>query len=1393
MQVIKRNNKKEPVQFDKITNRIRKLIKCEDIDPILITQKLSSRIYPGITTTELDILASQICMAMIMDNPDFGILGGRIAISNHQKNTDNDFLTVMFKLANNLDIHGELSPLINEEAFEISRAYEKEINNIIDMDRDFLLDFFGFKTLERSYLLKAGLGNDKKIVERPQHLFMRVAIGIHGNDMENVKKLYDNISLKRYTHATPTLFNAAGVYPQMSSCYLQSIEDSIEGIFETYRDCGLISKWAGGIGIHISNIRAKGSYIRKTGGQSDGIMTLLKTFNSVARQFNQCFAPNTIVYTTNGPKRIDNITEGDKVITLDGTSKSVMAIKKTHVNKEVLRIKSVYSADYVTVTPEHEIYVLKGQKKKIPHSEIINKLISGKLKGEFIPAKDMTTDDIVCYPIPKIETEKCNLVKDQCRFYGIIMGDGYLSKKNKINIEGGVILCYSKDKTIKFVRDFLVKYDCQFLETEGVHCIQIRWEHTSNVFGFCYDDLYDNNHKKYISNSFLKMDETNSISLIHGLIEASGHVGKEIYCTSTNMNLVESLRYLLLKLGVLSSGFIKSSPVKNITNKKLLYTLRIPKVSIICDLFGVESSKKLGYFQHNGVLYSKIKSISKLDYSGLVYDLNIQDNHNYLTQMGLVHNSGKRMGSFAIYIEPHHPDIFTFLDAKKNQGDDNERAKDLFYALWVPDLFMKRLENNEKWSLFCPDRCPGLNESVGDDYVKLYEKYEKEGKFNKQIDARDLWKAVISSQIETGTPYILYKDACNLKSNQQNLGVIKSSNLCVAGDTKILTKEGYYSIKDLQDKDVEVWNGKEWSFTNVRKTGENIKLITVELSNGVKLKCTEYHKFYVQDNQESIRAIDLRPDMIIQQYLLPSGYDDILENLFIRTVNNSHEVTPTNLIRVDNLSVKIVEDYNEFGDTYCFNETSEHKGIFNGILTGNCSEIIQYSSKLETACCNLASICLSSILKKPTVNNITDLVEWSNLLSEDNKRIFNSLFTGTLKLFSKEDCLYCKLLKSLLKDTGLIYEEINSIEAEKYRIMSRPVPSVMKPFETVPQLFVEDEGKVYHIGGYEETWEILKPRVDHELLYSLSYELIENLNKVIDKNFYPIDKTRSSNMLHRPVGVGVQGLADLFMSLKLPFDSDSARSINKDIFETMYFGAMTASCDLAKKEGAYSTFKGSPLSNGNFQFNLWGLNDSDLSGRWDWGRLRDNVIDYGVRNSLLIALMPTASTSQIMGSVAEAFEPITSNLYARRTLAGEFTVINPYLIKDLISLDIWNEDTKNRLQYDRGSVQNIKGLPKFLKDIYRTAYEIPQKSIITMSAERGPFVCQSQSLNLFFEKPDFRKLTASHFLGWKLGLKTGSYYIRSKPAINSQRFGMDIAKEQKMKDEDDKECLSCGA
>ena len=580
--------------------------------------------------------------------------------------------------------------------------------------------------------------------------------------------------------------------------------------------------------------------------------------------------------------------------------------------------------------------------------------------------------------------------------------------------------------------------------------------------------------------------------------------------------------------------------------------------------------------------------------------------------------------------------MFEFLDAKKNVGSDDIRARDLFYALWVPDLFMKQVETEGDWHLMCPDMSPGLPDVYGKDFEDLYWKYVTQGKYVKKIKARDLWKAIIVAQVELGIPYIGYKDHVNRKSNQKNIGTIKSSNLCI--------------------------------------------------------------------------------------------------------------------------------------------------------------EINEVSDSRETAVCNLASICLPSIVEKANLNDITNS-PWYSLLNSNDIPKVDIILEGVLKLFSKEDCVYCKLLKGLLNDIGLEYEEIDSEQAEKYRIMSTLSLQTEKPFETVPQLFSLIDDKVHHIGGYTDTWTIMKPRLNYKKLMELSYELIDNLNKVIDKNFYPTDKTRISNTRHRPTGLGVQGLADVFIMLKIPFDSEEARDINKNIFETMYFGALNSSHDLAVNESPYSTFEGSPLSKGEFQFNLWGLKDTDLSGMWDWDKLRQNIIKNGVRNSLLIALMPTASTSQIMGSFVEAMEPLSSNLYTRRTLAGEFTVMNQYLVKDLIDLDIWSEDTKARLQYDRGSVQNIPNLPKFLKDIYRTAYEIPQKSIITMSAERGPFVCQSQSLNLFFEKPDFKKLTAAHFLGWKLGLKTGSYYIRSKPAVQPQRFGMDIEKEKQFEKENnnDTECLSCGA
>lgn len=882
MFVTKRDGTHEKVHFDKITSRISKMtynLNQDIIDPPVITQKIISRIYSGIKTTELDELASQVCMGMIIDHYEFGILASRLSISNHQKNTKSKLVDVCYQLMHeNRDVNGNPAPLISDDIYNIIQTSADEIEGMIDYDRDYLIDYFGFKTLERSYLLKVTHnGKDKVIVERPQHLFMRVAIGIHGTDFDSVKKTYDNISMKRYTHATPTLFNASSPYPAMSSCFLLGTHDSIEGIFQTITDCANISKWSGGIGIHISNIRCNGSYIRKTGGTSEGIMPMLKVYNDTARMVNQ---------------------------------------------------------------------------------------------------------------------------------------------------------------------------------------------------------------------------------------------------------------------------------------------------------------------------------------------------------------SGKRNGSFALYLEPHHADIFTFLDAKKNSGSDEIRARDLFYALYISDLFMETVETNGDWYLMDPNQSLGLTDVYGEEYKSLYRRYVDEGKFVKKIKARELWEHIIASQIEHGLPYMAYKDHVNKKSNQKNLGTIKSLNLCI--------------------------------------------------------------------------------------------------------------------------------------------------------------EIAQYSDENETACCNLSSISLPSIIETHPST------AWYDLLTDKEQTQYMLLRVGKLYLYSSEDCDYCKLIKKLMEPFLHRINFISKEEAEGLRKQS----SSSLPFDTIPQLFVktDDDNVTYHIGGYEDVWNILRPRINYKKLEEYAYDLTKNLNKVIDKNYYPTEKAKYSNMKHRPIGIGIQGLADVFMLLKLEFTSDAAREINRLIFETMYWGAMSASLDLVVKENEmpYSTFGGSPLSFGKFQFNLWDVDEKDLSGRYDWKSMREKVMTHGVRNSLLIALMPTASTASIFGNT-ESFECITSNLYTRNVLSGVFTMVNKYLVQDLMSLGLWTKETKDRLIFDKGSVQNIKGLPKFLKDIYKTSYEIDQKLLIKMSAERGIFVCQSQSLNLFFDKPSFKTLTSSHFHAWKLGLKTGMYYLRTRAGTSGQNFALDTKTEKKLKEEDDEGCLNCSA
>jgi len=612
-----------------------------------------------------------------------------------------------------------------------------------------------------------------------------------------------------------------------------------------------------------------------------------------------------------------------------------------------------------------------------------------------------------------------------------------------------------------------------------------------------------------------------------------------------------------------------------------------------------------------------------------------------------VNQAGRRKGSIAVYMEPWHADIMDFLELRLNQGDEEARCRDLFSAMWIPDLFMKRVEEGGKWSLFCPDKAPGLADCFGDAFEALYTKYEEEGLANATVPAADVWKAILKSQTETGTPYMLYKDACNAKSNQKNLGVIKSSNLCVAPETKILTSEGQQTISELKDQEVQVWNGEEFSKVTVHQTGENQKLLTVNTSKGLSVRCTPYHKFWVVGHDTPIEAQHLEKDMKIIKHSLPDG--------------SIH----------DDVKIVSVEDLGDTADTFCFNEPLKHRGVFNGIITGNCTEILEFTDKDETAVCNLASLALPKYVNKET-----------------------------------------------------------------------------KSFE-------------------------------YEKLHEVTKIVVKNLNRVIDRNFYPVETARHSNMKHRPIGLGVQGLADVFILCGLPFDCEESRLMNAHIFETMYHASLEASSELAEVEGSYESFEGSPASQGILQPDMW-EGETKFSGRYDWEAMRERVKTKGLRNSLLMAPMPTASTAQILGN-NECFEPYTTNIYLRRTLAGEFVVVNKHLVDDLKKVGLWSKEMKDLMVKAGGSIQNIVDIPENIKNLYKTVWEISQKCIIDMAADRGRFVDQSQSMNLFMESPTMSKLSSMHMYAWKSGLKTGMYYLRSKAKARPIQFSLEP------------DCVACSA
>ena len=1065
MQVLKRDGSKEDVSFDKVLNRIRNSAEKLDVNPTLIAQRTLLRIYDGVKTSELDELAAQLSISLMTTNPDYGTLAARIAISNHHRNTSDKFTEVVQVLSNQITKTGKTSN-VSQELIDICQKHGDKINKKIDYERDYLFDYFGFKTLEKlQYLLRDVHG---KTLERPQHLIMRVSLALWSTDLDRAFETYDLLSHKYFIHATPTNFNAGTPRQQLSSCFLLSMKsDSIVGIYDTLKDCAQISKYAGGIGLHIHDIRAKGSHIKGTNGTSNGIIPMLRNFNDTARYVDQCFTPDTLVYTDSGIREISRILPGRKVLTSDNKYHTVL--------------------------------------KQVVHE------YSGTM---------------------------CEI---------------------KLEMDGMRKVCVTEDHPILSVK-------------------------TNNPYDISLDTVL---------------------------------AGIKAGVKEVEYNEVKNLR----------AGDFTVFP---------------------------------------GGVFKRIESIVPVEYTGKVYDFEIDGPHDYtVVHLGVAHNGGgKRNGSFAIYLEPWHADVEDFLKLKLNTGSEEERCRDLFYALWIPDLFMERVEKNEKWTLFCPSEAPGLADVYGDEFNALYTKYEAEGRGRKQVEAQKLWFKVLDSQIETGTPYLLYKDAANKKSNQKNVGTIKSSNLCVAPETYILTDKGQQQISTLVGQEVNVWNGDKWSKTTVMKTGENQKLITVHLSNG-SITCTPYHKFILQGtsikNGTRVEAIDLTPGMKLIEW----------------EYNN----------KIISATVLKIIDSNRTDDTYCFNEPENNAGVFNGILTGNCVEIIEYSSPEETAVCNLASIALPMYVDKK----------------------FN----------------------------------------------------------------------------FDKLREVVKVA-------------IRNLNRVIDINYYPTPETETSNMRHRPVGLGVQGLADVFALLRMPWESEKAADLNQRIFEHMYYAAIEASSEIAEKEGTYSTYKGSPVSEGKFQYDLWGVTPiTEKDGTLNWAQLKEKVANYGIRNSLLIAPMPTASTSQILG-FNECIEPFTSNIYTRRTLAGEYIIVNKHLLKDLDKRGLWNEDMKQKIIARNGSIQGIEEIPPVLQKLYKTSWEIKQKTLIDMATARGAFICQSQSLNLFVADPNYAKLTSMHFYSWKQGLKTGIYYLRTRAPVMAQKFTVDpdLQKEAEKSEQNRKKeegCVMCSS
>ena len=1562
MRVKKRDGELEDIAFDKILNRIRKLGAEAgiQINYQSLVMKVIDQLYDTISTTKIDELAAEQCASLSTNHPDYATLASRIVVSNHQKNTDHNFANVIEKLHNFKNEKDEHKPLISKRVYDFVKQFSVELNLMIDHKRDYLIDYFGFKTLERAYLFRI----NNKVVERPQHMWMRVSVAIHEDSSSNpteclrlIKETYDLMSQKYFTHATPTLFNAGTQRPQLSSCYLISMEeDSIDGIYNTLKDCAQISKWAGGIGLHIHNVRAKGSFIQGTNGTSNGIVPMLRVFNNTARYVDQCVHPETIIYTTSGPIQIQHCSFGEtKIFNLKGEYETIENVLEHPYEGDIYNIETMHSIDNLKITPEHPVFVLRNQNRGVNYNVIKNRIDKKIIDFEWIEPNELNLNDMIVYSIPQYSNDIPTISEDDCFMYGIILGDGCMSNED----QNGYISLHTHHK--KHLLDFAINYfekRCvQFRIVTDQNTTRIRWNKNINI-PFRYNDVYDINKEKHIISKWLNLPTEKSKYILKGLLETDGCNNKELVFDNTSRNLIESVRFICLKMGILTSGYIRdrigeSHETKNgfITNKKINYCLRVPKTKNICDLMEIiyNDNQFYKFLKYNNYLLTRIKSINKEYYNGTLYDLQMKKEHNYMLHNGIVHNGGgKRNGSFAIYLEPWHADIEDFLEMRKNHGDEEMKARDLFYALWIPDIFMERVKDNGKWCLFCPNECPGLADVYGAEFEALYSNYEKNGKARKTLNARDLWFKILDAQMETGTPYLLYKDAANKKSNQKNLGTIKSSNLCVAPETLILTDKGHIEIQTLTDQTVNVWNGNEWSSVVVKKTGEDQELIDVYTDDGSKLTCTPYHKFYIQNNYssnsiEKINAENLKPnDKIIKceypvidgcekmPYAYTHGFfcgDGTYTNITNELESScKYKALPNHFFCKRHLPYETEyyladkESMIEEENLKCQAKSYVKKPIV--YLYGEKKNLLEYIDKRSyTESSNRINVCLPVDLNEKfdipsNFCSLKDKLDWfagycdadgSICKNGENEQLqvssINTEFLENIKLMLQTCGINPKIklsqnrTQSYLPDGkgGYKYFDVKPI----YRLLitsydlynlhklgfnpKRLIISGNKPARDAKQfikiLKVENNNRIDDTYCFTEPkrnmgifngiitgqcTEIMEysddketavcnlasiglplfvnketKEFDYSKLHKVTKVVTNNLNKVIDINFYPTEKTRLSNFKHRPIGIGVQGLADTFIMMDIPFHSEEAKEVNKKIFETIYHASLERSNEIAierykelhdnmrysqlhniisktfKHEpldkldvyglkniiycefekltpnlcGSYSSFCDSPASKGILQFDMWDVTPSD---RYDWNSLKQSIEKYGLRNSLLVAPMPTASTSQILG-FNECFEPFTSNLYSRRTLAGEFVVVNKYLMRELIDLGLWNEQIKNNIIANKGSVQQLTILPEHIRNKYKIVWEIPMKHIIDMAGDRGAYICQSQSMNLWVEDPTYNTLTSMHFYSWKKGLKTGIYYLRRKAKHQAQQFTIEPEHNETNTNEKDEICEMCSA